>query len=50
MNSRGRLFGKNVLALVTQLSAKDGSLSLDADPEVIGAMTVVRDGSIVTRS
>ena len=44
-----QMFGKNILALVTQLSAKDGALSLDADPEIIGAMTVVRDGSVVPR-
>ena len=31
-------------------SAKDGALTLDADPEITGAMTVVRDGAVVTRS
>ncbi|PYP81568.1 MAG: Re/Si-specific NAD(P)(+) transhydrogenase subunit alpha [Gemmatimonadetes bacterium] len=45
-----QMFGKNILALVTQLSAKDGALTLDADPEITGAMTVVRDGAVVTRS
>jgi len=45
-----QMFGKNILALVTQLSAKDGTLTLDADTEITGAMTVVRDGSVVTRS
>ena len=45
-----QMFAKNILALVTQLSAKDGALTLDADPEITGAMTVVRDGAVVTRS
>jgi NAD(P) transhydrogenase subunit alpha len=45
-----QMFGKNILALVTHLTAKDGSLSLDATDEITGAMTVVRDGSVVTRS
>jgi len=45
-----QMFGKNILALVTQLSAKDGTLTLDADAEITGAMTVVRDGAVVTRS
>ena len=45
-----QMFAKNLLALVTQLSAKDGALTLDADPEITGAMTVVRDGAVVTRS
>jgi H+-translocating NAD(P) transhydrogenase subunit alpha len=45
-----QMFGKNILALVTQLSAKDGALTLDADPEITGAMTVVRDGAVVSRS
>jgi NAD(P) transhydrogenase subunit alpha len=44
-----QMFGKNILALVTHLS-KDGALSLDADDEITGAMTVVRDGSVVARS
>jgi H+-translocating NAD(P) transhydrogenase subunit alpha len=45
-----QMFGKNIFALVTQISAKDGALTLDADPEITGAMTVVRDGAVVTRS
>ena len=45
-----QMFGKNILALVTQLSAKDGALTLDADTEITGAMTVVRDGAVVTRT
>ena len=45
-----QMFAKNILALVTQLSAKDGTLTLDADPEITGAMTVARDGAVVTRS
>jgi len=45
-----QMFGKNILALVTQLSTKDGTLTLDADAEITGAMTVVRDGAVVTRS
>jgi NAD(P) transhydrogenase subunit alpha len=45
-----QMFGKNILALVTQLSAKDGALTLDADTEITGPMTVVRDGAVVTRS
>ena len=45
-----QMFGKNILALVTQLSAKDGALTLDADTEITDAMTVVRDGAVVTRS
>jgi NAD(P) transhydrogenase subunit alpha len=44
-----QMFAKNILALVTHLS-KDGALSLDADDEITGAMTVVRDGSVVSRS
>src|SRR5829696_267653 len=45
-----QMFAKNILALVTQLSGKDGTLTLEADPEITGAMTVVRDGAVVTRS
>jgi NAD(P) transhydrogenase subunit alpha len=45
-----QMFGKNILALVTQLSDKDGALTLDADPEITDAMTVVRDGAVVTRA
>ena len=44
------MFGKNILALVTHLSTKESALSLDAADEITGAMTVVRDGSVVTRS
>jgi H+-translocating NAD(P) transhydrogenase subunit alpha len=45
-----QMFGKNILALVTHLSTKEGALSLDAADEITGAMTVARDGSVVTRS
>ena len=45
-----QMFGKNILALVTHLAAKDGALVIDAGDEITGAMTVVRDGSVVTRS
>ena len=45
-----QMFGKNILALVTHLAAKDGALVIDATDEITGAMTVVRDGSVVTRS
>ncbi|MEO6525062.1 MAG: Re/Si-specific NAD(P)(+) transhydrogenase subunit alpha [Gemmatimonadaceae bacterium] len=45
-----QMFGKNILALVTHLSTKEGALLLDASDEITGAMTVVRDGSVVTRS
>ncbi|HEV7990224.1 MAG TPA: Re/Si-specific NAD(P)(+) transhydrogenase subunit alpha [Gemmatimonadaceae bacterium] len=45
-----QMFGKNILALVTHLSSKEGALTLDATDEITGAMTVVRDGSVVTRS
>jgi NAD(P) transhydrogenase subunit alpha len=45
-----QMFGKNILALVTHLSTKEGALTLDAADEITGAMTVVRDGSVVTRS
>jgi NAD(P) transhydrogenase subunit alpha len=45
-----QMFGKNVLALVTHLSSKDGALVVDAADEITGAMTVVRDGAVVARS
>ena len=45
-----QMFGKNVLALVTHLSTKEGALSIDPTDEITGAMTVVRDGAVVTRS
>jgi NAD(P) transhydrogenase subunit alpha len=44
-----QMFGKNILALVTHLSTKEGALALDAADEITGAMTVARDGSVVTR-
>ena len=44
-----QMFGKNVLALLTHL-ARDGTLAIDATDEIAGAMTVVRDGAVVTRS
>jgi NAD(P) transhydrogenase subunit alpha len=44
-----QMFGKNILALATHLSSKDGALSLDAADEITGAMTVVRDGAVVVR-
>jgi NAD(P) transhydrogenase subunit alpha len=44
-----QMFGKNILALVTHLSTKEGALTLDATDEITGAMTVVRDGSVVSR-
>jgi NAD(P) transhydrogenase subunit alpha len=44
-----QMFGKNVLALVTHLSTKEGALSIDPTDEITGAMTVVRDGSVVAR-
>ena len=45
-----QMFGKNVLALVTHLSTKDGTLVVDPADEITGAMTVVRDGAVVARS
>jgi len=45
-----QMFGKNVLALVTHLSTKEGALSIDPTDEITGAMTVVRDGSVVART
>ncbi|MBA3671310.1 MAG: Re/Si-specific NAD(P)(+) transhydrogenase subunit alpha [Gemmatimonadaceae bacterium] len=41
-----QMFGKNVLALITHLSA-DGALVLDANDEITGAMTVTRGGQVV---
>jgi NAD(P) transhydrogenase subunit alpha len=41
-----QMFGKNVLALVTHLSA-DGTLVLDPADEITAAMTVVRDGQVL---
>ncbi len=43
-----QMFSKNVLALVTHLSAKDGALVVDAADDITGPMTVVRDGAPVT--
>ena len=45
-----QMLGKNVLALVTHLSTKEGALSIDPTDEITGAMTVVRDGSVVART
>src|SRR5258705_2019586 len=45
-----QMFGKNILALVTHLSTKEGALSIDPTDEITGAMTVVRDGSVVART
>ncbi len=42
-----QMFGKNILALVTHLS-RDGALVIDADDEITGPMTVVRDGRVLT--
>ncbi len=42
-----QMFSKNVVALVTQMSAKEGALLIAADDEIIGPMTVVRDGQVV---
>lgn len=44
-----QMFSKNVVALVTHLS-KDGALVIDAADEIIGPMTVVRDGHVVATS
>ena len=41
-----QMFSKNVLALVTHLS-HEGALAIDANDEITGPMTVVRDGQIV---
>src|SRR5206468_1687367 len=38
------------VALVTHLSTKEGALSIDPTDEITGAMTVVRDGSVVART
>jgi H+-translocating NAD(P) transhydrogenase subunit alpha len=45
-----QMFGKNILALVTHLSSKEGALVLDATDEITGAMTVVRDGQVVAQT
>jgi NAD(P) transhydrogenase subunit alpha len=45
-----QMFGKTVLALVTHLSTKEGALSIDPTDEITGAMTLVRDGSVVART
>ena len=42
-----QMFGKNILALVTHLS-HEGALHLDRNDEITAAMTVVRDGQVVT--
>ena len=44
-----QMFGKNVLALVTHFS-HDGALRIDAEDEITGPMTVVRDGAVVARA
>ena len=44
-----QMFSKNVVALVTHLS-RDGALVIDADDEIAGPMTVVRDGRVVAAS
>ena len=41
-----QMFSRNVVALVTHLS-RDGALVIDADDEITGPMTVVRDGRVV---
>ena len=41
-----QMFSKNVVALVTHLS-HEGALTIDANDEITGPMTVVRDGQVV---
>ncbi len=41
-----QMFSRNVNTLVTTFT-KDGALSLDADAEITGPMTVTRDGKVV---
>jgi NAD/NADP transhydrogenase alpha subunit len=42
------MFSRNLVALITQLT-KDLAFAIDADVEVAGPMTVVRDGKVISR-
>jgi NAD(P) transhydrogenase subunit alpha len=42
-----QMFGRNVLALLQHLVAKDGTLTIDPTDEITGAMLVTHDGKVM---
>ena len=42
-----QMFGRNVLALLQHLIAKDGTLTIDLNDEITGAMLLTHDGKVV---